>query len=64
LPSGTPATGTPPPSSEPRRTSSVHRRPAASAPSFLDSGHTCDRRELLNLFPHFTLAAGEPPAGI
>jgi hypothetical protein len=40
---------------------SVRRRLAASTPLFPNIGHPRDRRELLNLFPHFSLAAGEPP---
>jgi hypothetical protein len=60
-PSSTPATGTPsPPLGAPPPTS-IHRRFAASAPLFLNSGHPRDRRELLNLFPYFPLATGEPP---
>jgi hypothetical protein len=54
-PSGTPATGTPTPPI------SVRRQPAASALLFPNTGHPRDRRELLNLSPHFPLAAGEPP---
>jgi hypothetical protein len=54
-PSGTPATGTPTPPV------SVRRRPAASSLLFPNTGHPSDRRELLNLSPHFPLAAGEPP---
>jgi hypothetical protein len=47
--------------SGPRRAGSVPHRPAISAPSFFDSGHPRARRELLNLFPHFPLAASDPP---
>jgi hypothetical protein len=39
----------------------VRRQLAASAPLFPNTGHPRDRCELLNLFPHFPLAAGEPP---
>jgi hypothetical protein len=60
-PSGTLATGTlMPPLGAPPPVS-VHRRPAASALLFPNTGHPRDRRELLNLSPHFPLAAGEPP---
>jgi hypothetical protein len=48
-------------SSGPRRAGSVLRRTAVSAPFFFDSGHPQARRELLNLFPHFPLAACDPP---
>jgi hypothetical protein len=58
--SGTPAIGTPSPPLRATPPASVHRRLAASTPLFLNSGHTRDRRDLVNLFPHFSLAAGEP----
>jgi hypothetical protein len=60
-PSGTPATGTPTPPLGAPPPVSVHRRPAASALLFPSTDHPSDRRELLNLSPHFPLAAGEPP---
>jgi hypothetical protein len=47
--------------SGPHRAGSVLRRTAISTPSFFDSCHLRARHELLNLFPHFPLAAGEPP---
>jgi hypothetical protein len=39
----------------------VRCRLTASAPLSPNTGHPRDCRELLNLFPHFPLAAGEPP---
>jgi hypothetical protein len=60
-PSCTPVAGTPSPPSEPRRASSVSSRTAASKLPFYDSNHAQVRRELLNLFPHLSLTAGEPP---
>jgi hypothetical protein len=56
-----PATGTPTPSLGAPPPASVRRRPAASALLFHNTGHPYDRREPLNLSPHFPLAAGEPP---
>jgi hypothetical protein len=55
------AAGTPTPLSELRRTGLELRRTIASEPFFFDSGHPRVRREPLNLFHHFPLAAGEPP---
>jgi hypothetical protein len=63
-PSCTPVAGTPLPPSEPRRAGSALSRTAASELPFYDSSHTQVRRELLNLFPHFPLAASEPPRRI
>jgi hypothetical protein len=60
-PSDTLATGTPTPSLGALPPVSFRRRPAASALLFPNTGHPRDRRELLNLSPHFPLAAGEPP---
>jgi hypothetical protein len=54
-PSGTPATGTPTPPLGAPPSVSVHCRPAVSALLFPNTGHPCDRRELLNLSPHFPL---------
>jgi hypothetical protein len=56
-----PATETPSPPLGAPPPAPVHRRLTVSAPLFLNTGHPRDRRELLNLFPHFSLAAGEPP---
>jgi hypothetical protein len=56
-----PATGTPPSSLGAPPPAPIRRRTAASAPLFPNTGHPRDRREPLNLFPHFPLAAGEPP---
>jgi hypothetical protein len=39
----------------------VRRRYTASVPLFPNTGHPRDNRELLNLFPHLPLVAGEPP---
>jgi hypothetical protein len=60
-PSSTPAIGMPLPPLGAPSSAPVRRRYAASAPPFLNAGHPRDRRELLNLFPHLPLAAGEPP---
>jgi hypothetical protein len=43
------------------RAGSVLHRATISAPSCFNSGHPRARRELLNLFPHFPLAAGDHP---
>jgi hypothetical protein len=43
----------------PRRAGSALHRTVVSTPSFFDSGHPRTRREILNLFPHFPLAAGD-----
>jgi hypothetical protein len=59
-PSSTLATGTPSPSLGAPPPASVRHRYAASVPLFPNTGHAHDRRELLNLSPHFPLAAGEP----
>jgi hypothetical protein len=56
-----PATGTPPLSLGAPPSAPVRRRYDASVPLFPNTGHPCDRHEPLNLFPHFPLAAGEPP---
>jgi hypothetical protein len=56
-----PATGTTSPSLGPPPPVSVRRQPPASALLFPNTGHPRDRRELLNLSPHFPLATGEPP---
>jgi hypothetical protein len=61
LPSGTLATGMPTPSLGAPPPVSVRRRPAALALLFPNTGHPHDRRELLNLSPHFPLAVDEPP---
>jgi hypothetical protein len=63
-PSCTPVTGTPSPPSEPRRAGSVSSRTAASELPFYDSNHPQVCRELLNLFPHLSLTAGESPSWI
>jgi hypothetical protein len=60
-PSGTPATGTPTPPLGAPPPALVHRRYVASALLFPNTGHPRDRREPLNLSPHFPLTAGEPP---
>jgi hypothetical protein len=64
LPSCTSVTGTPLPPSEPRRAGSISSRTAASEHPFYDSNHPQVRCELLNLFPHISLTAGEPPRQI
>jgi hypothetical protein len=56
-----PATGTPSTSLEAPPPASVRHQPAALALLFPNTGHPCDRCELLKLFPHLPLAAGEPP---
>jgi hypothetical protein len=56
-----PTTGTPPPFLGAPSPAPVRCRYAATAPLFPNTGHPRDRRELLNLFPHFPLATGEPP---
>jgi hypothetical protein len=60
-PSCTPVAGTPKPPFEPCRADSVSSRTADSEPPFYDSNHPQVCCELLNLFPHLSLAAGEPP---
>jgi hypothetical protein len=59
-PSCTPVAGTLSPSLEPRRAGSISSRTAASELPFYDSNHPEVHCELLNLFPHLPLAAGEP----
>jgi hypothetical protein len=56
-----PATGTPPAFLGAPPPAPVRRQYAATAPLFPNTSHPRDRRELLNLYPHFPLAAGEPP---
>jgi hypothetical protein len=56
-----PATGTPSPPLGAPPPAPVYRRTAATVPLFPNTGHPHDRRELLNLSPHFPLTAGEPP---
>jgi hypothetical protein len=51
---------TPSPPSEPHRTDSVSNRTTTTKLPFYDSNHPKIRYELLNLFPHLSLAAGEP----
>jgi hypothetical protein len=63
-PSCTPVAVTPPPPSEPRRAGSVLSQTATSEFPFYDSNHPQVCCELLNLFPHLSLAAGEPPRRI
>jgi hypothetical protein len=46
--------------SRPRRAGSVLHRAAIFVPSCFDSDRPRARHELLNLFPHFPLAAGDP----
>jgi hypothetical protein len=60
-PSSTPATGTPSPPLGAPLPAPIRHRLAVSAPLFPNTGHPRERRELLNLFPHFPLATGEPP---
>jgi hypothetical protein len=60
-PSSTPAIGTPMTSLGPPPPAPVRRRYAASALLFPNTGHPCDRRESLNLFPYLPLTACEPP---
>jgi hypothetical protein len=63
-PSSTPVTEAQPPPSEPRCAGSVLSRTATSELPFYDSNHPQVRRELLNVFPHLSLTAGEPPRRI
>jgi hypothetical protein len=56
-----PATRTPSPPLGAPPPAPVHRRTAARVPLFPNTSQTRDRCELLNLSPHFPLAAGEPP---
>jgi hypothetical protein len=56
-----PITETTSPSLGPPPPVSIRRRPTASALLFPNTGHPHDRRELLNLSPHFPLAVDEPP---
>jgi hypothetical protein len=55
---------TPSPPLEPHHAGSVSSRTAASELPFYDSNHPQVCCELLNLFPHIPLAAGEPPRQI
>jgi hypothetical protein len=64
LPSCTLVARTPPLPSEPRHAGSVLSRTAASELPFYDSNHPQVHRELLNLFAHLSLAAGESPRRI
>jgi hypothetical protein len=59
LPSCTPVAGPSPPS-EPRCAGSVSSRTAASELPFYDSNQPQVHCELLNLFPHLSLAASKP----
>jgi hypothetical protein len=59
-PSCTLVTGTLSPPSEPHHASSISSRTAASKLPFYDYNHPQVHCELLNLFPHLPLAAGEP----
>jgi hypothetical protein len=63
-PSYTTVAGTPSPPSEPHRAGSISSRTAASELPFYDSNHPQVRCELLNLFPHLSLTASEPPCRI
>jgi hypothetical protein len=56
-----PATRTPSPPLGAPLPAPVRRQQAATVPLFPNTDHPHDRRELLNLFPHFPLAVGEPP---